>query len=152
MSYFSEHLRFLTMQTSLAPSAAEGAQEATFCPLLSALFLVWSWADHAAMPSHAQGCRSWSSSGGFRMTGPSCRQKGPGVSGGSRSTVIPGEPRLPLSLNTHPAVSPGEISQPIRPQRRLREGNDSNHSSSGECIPWFIPAHLPTHTPASRLT
>lgn len=66
MSYFSEHLRFLTTQTSLAPSAAEGAQEATFCPLLSALFLVWSWAEHAAMPSRAQGCRSWSNSGGFR--------------------------------------------------------------------------------------
>lgn len=61
---------------------AEGAQEATFFPFLSALFLGWSWAMHAAVPSRAQpcqGCRSWPSCRGFRVADPFWRQKGSGV-------------------------------------------------------------------------
>lgn len=107
MSYFLEYLRFLTTQTSLVLRAAEGAQGATFCPLLSALFLLWSWAVPCpAMPSHARAAGAAPAAGLLGWQVPAAGRRALviwGAAGARKSR------ELPLSLRTHPAVSPGEM-------------------------------------------
>lgn len=51
---------------------AEGDQEATFFPLLPVLFLVWSWAVRAAVPSRARAAGAAPAAGvpGWQVEGP----------------------------------------------------------------------------------